>query len=350
MNAAIELNSMAPFGVTFAVETWWVQILKGIIIALVGFTLIPAAVTVERKLLGRFQHRYGPNRAGPYGTLQAGADILKLLGKENFRPSGSSGILFYIAPILAVIAAVATFAIIPLGPVVEIFGQPVGLYGIDTEIGLLYAFAFGSIAFYGIVLGGFASGSKYSYLGAMRAAAQLISYEVSLGLSLIGVVMISGSLSLVEIVEFQRDNLWFVLTQPLAFLLFVISSMAESNRAPFDLVEADSEIVAGYMTEYGGGGFASYYAAEYLQMVVAGAIATTVFLGGWAIPGWSGAPDWIAPFVVIAKTFLFVVFFVWIRATLPRLRYDQLMSFGWKILLPLATLNALVTAIVVVAT
>jgi NADH-quinone oxidoreductase subunit H len=338
-----------PLANTFAVETWWVQVIKALILAIVGFSLIPAAVTIERKLLGRFQHRYGPNRAGPYGTLQAGADILKLLGKENFKPSGAGSFLFYLAPILAVIASVATFAIVPVGEVVHIAGQPVGLYGIDVGIGPLYAFALGSIAFYGLVLGGFASGSKYSYLGAMRAAAQLISYEVSMGLALVGVIMITGSLSLVDIVHYQETHLAFAITQCVGFLIFVIASMAETNRAPFDLVEADSEIVAGYMTEYGGGGFASFYAAEYLNMVVAGAIATTIFLGGWTLPFGIDPPVWVDPFVVLIKTFLFVVFFVWIRATLPRLRYDQLMSFGWKILLPLATLNALVTAIVVVA-
>lgn len=348
MSASLDVTQLAPLAETFAVESWWVQILKGIIIALIGFTLIPAAVTVERKLLGRFQHRYGPNRQGPFGTLQAGADILKLLGKENFRPASSTGFLFYLAPILAVIGAVATFAIVPLGEVVTIFGQPVGLYGIDVGIGVLYIFAFGAVAFYGVVLGGFASGSKYSYLGAMRAAAQLISYEVAMALSLVGVIMVVGSLSLVDIVEYQQEHTWFFLTQFVGFLIFTIAAMAESNRAPFDLIEADSEIVAGFMTEYGGGGFASYYAAEYLHMVTAGAIATTVFFGGWAIPFWPDAPAALGPFVVIAKTFLFVAFFVWIRATLPRLRYDQLMSFGWKILLPLATVNALATAIVVV--
>lgn len=331
----------------FAVETWWVQIIKAVVLALVAFTFIPLAVLVERKLLGRFQHRYGPNRVGPFGSLQPAADILKLLGKQNFRPRGSTGLLFYMAPGLAMIAAVATFAIVPLGEVVTIFGQPVGLYGIDVGIGPLYAFALGSLAFYGLVLGGFASGSKYSYLGAMRAAAQLISYEVSMGLALVGVVMATGSLSLVDIVEYQQEHSWFVITQIVGFLVFVIAAMAETNRAPFDLVEADSEIVAGYMTEYGGGGFASFYAAEYLNMVTAGAIATTIFLGGWDLP-FVDPPTWVDPLVVIGKTFLFVVLFVWIRATLPRLRYDQLMSFGWKVLLPLATVNALVTAMVVV--
>ncbi len=341
------MNAGVIVAEVFAVETWWVQVIKAVVLALVAFTFIPLAVLIERKLLGRFQHRYGPNRVGPFGSLQPAADILKLLGKENFRPRGSTAVLFYLAPALAMIAAVATFAIVPLGEVVTVFGQPVGLYGIDVGIGPLYAFALGSLAFYGLVLGGFASGSKYSYLGAMRAAAQLISYEVSMGLALVGVVMATGSLSLVDIVEYQQEHTWFVITQIVGFLVFVIAAMAETNRAPFDLVEADSEIVAGYMTEYGGGGFASFYAAEYLNMVTAGAIATTVFLGGWDLPFWD-PPTWVDPLVVIAKTFIFVVLFVWIRATLPRLRYDQLMSFGWKVLLPLATVNALVTAIVVV--
>jgi NADH-quinone oxidoreductase subunit H len=338
-----------PLANTFSTEPWWVQVIKGALIAIIGFSMVPIAVTVERKLLGRFQHRYGPNRAGPYGSLQPMADILKLLGKENFRPSSSTGFLFYLAPILAMIAAVATFAIVPLGTSWNIFGQHIGLYGIDVGIGPLYVFALGSIAFYGLVLGGFASGSKYSYLGAMRAAAQLISYEVAMGLALVGVIICTGSLSLVSIVNYQLEHTWFIIPQFVGFLIFVIAAMAETNRAPFDLVEADSEIVAGYMTEYGGGGFAGFYAAEYLNMIVAGAIATTIFLGGWAIPFWPDAPAWIGPFVVLFKTFLFVAFFVWIRATLPRMRYDQLMSFGWKILLPLATLNVLVTAIVVVA-
>ena len=329
-------------------ETWWVQVIKAVVLGLIGFTLIPVALLIERKLLGRFQHRYGPNSSGPYGSMQPAADILKLLGKESSRPHTAQPFLFYLAPMLSMIAAVATFAIIPFGEVVTIFGQPVGLYGIDVGIGVLYLFALGSVAFYGLVLGGFASGSKYSYLGAMRAAAQLISYEISMALAIIGVIMITGSLSLVDIVEYQQEHAWFVLTQIVGFLIFVVASMAETNRAPFDLVEADSEIVAGYMTEYGGGGFASFYAAEYLNLVIASAITTTIFLGGWGLPFGIDPPVWVDPIVVLVKTFLIVMLMVWIRATLPRLRYDQLMSFGWKILLPLATLNALVTAMVVV--
>ena len=312
----------------------------------IGFVTIPAAVVIERKLLGRFQQRYGPNRAGPYGSLQPAADILKLLAKENSRPVTATGSLFYLAPVLAMIAAVSSFAIIPFGTVVTIGGYHIGLWGIDAGIGPLYAFALASIGFYGLLIGGWSSGSKYSYLGAMRAAAQLISYEVAMGMALVGVIMMTGSLSLVAIVEHQH-SVWNFIPQFFGFLVFVIAGMAETNRAPFDLVEADSEIVAGYLTEYGGGGFASYYAAEYLNMVVIAGITTTVFLGGWMLPFGIHPPVWVDPFVVLIKIFLIVCFFVWVRATLPRLRYDQLMNFGWKILLPIATLNALITAIVV---
>jgi len=309
---------------------------------------VPPALMMERKLLGRFQHRYGPNRTGPYGAMQPAADILKLLGKEAMRPTTAHPFLYWIAPALSVIAALGTFALIPFGEVVEIWGEPVGLYGFDSSIGVLAIFALGAISFYGLLLGGFASGSKYAYLGAMRAAAQLISYEVSMGLALIGVIMISGSLSVTEIAAHQVDHTWFLITQPVGFLVFTLASMAETNRAPFDLMEADTELVAGYMTEYGGGGFASYYAAEYVHLVVAGGIISTFFLGAWGLPFGIDPPTWVDPFVVLVKTFLVVGLMIWIRATLPRLRYDQLMSFGWKILLPLATLNALVTAIVVV--
>jgi NADH-quinone oxidoreductase subunit H len=243
--------------------------------------------------------------------------------------------------------AVATVAIIPFSDTVDIFGTQVGLYGVDANIGILFAFAFGGIAFYGLMLGGWASGSKYSFLGSMRAAAQLISYEVSQGLAIIGVVMQAGTLSLTELVHWQEDNVWFVIPQIVGFLIFVIAAFAETNRPPFDLAEADAELVGGYNTEYGGGRFAAYFAAEYLEMLVVSGLTVTVFLGGWNIP-FVDPPTWVDPIVVLAKMFLFACFFIWVRATLPRLRYDQLMSFGWKILLPLATLNALVTAILVV--
>jgi NADH-quinone oxidoreductase subunit H len=329
-------------------EPWWMQIVKGIVLFAVGLQLVPIVLLAERKLLGRFQNRYGPNRVGPFGVLQPLADIGKLLTKEQFRPRTSIGWLFRLAPIISIMTAVAAFAIIPFGEVVDIFGTPTGLYGLDVSIGPLYLFAFSAIAFYGIMLGGWSSGSKYSFLGSMRAAAQLISYEVAQGLALVGVVMTAGTLSLTEIVQAQA-GMWYIVPQFVGFIIFLVASFAETNRPPFDLVEADAELVGGYNTEYGGGGFASYYFAEYLNVIVISGIVTTVFLGGWMLPFGIDPPHWVDPFVVLGKLTLFVLFFIWVRATLPRLRYDQLMSLGWKVLLPLATLNALVTAIVVVA-
>jgi NADH-quinone oxidoreductase subunit H len=339
---------VTSFASTVYAEEWWIQLIKAVIIFTVGLSIVPVILIAERKLLGRFQSRYGPNRVGPYGLLQPIADIGKLLGKEHSRPHTSVGLLFVIAPILSILTAVAALAIIPFGPVVDIGGTPVGLYGLDVSIGPLYLFAFGAIAFYGLMLGGWSSGSKYSFLGAMRAAAQLISYEVSQGLALIGVIMTAGTLSLVGIVHAQ-EGMWYVIPQIVGFLIFLVAGFAETNRAPFDLAEADAELVQGYMTEYGGGRFASYYFAEYINMLIVSGIVTTVFLGGWLLPFGIDPPHWVDPFVVLAKMSLIIVLFIWIRATLPRLRYDQLMSLGWKVLLPLATLNALVTAIVVVS-
>ncbi|MGH2854137.1 MAG: NADH-quinone oxidoreductase subunit NuoH [Solirubrobacteraceae bacterium] len=330
-------------------EEWWIQVLKAIVIFAVGLQLVPVVLLAERKLLGRFQSRYGPNRVGPYGALQPLADILKLLTKEQFRPTSSVGFLFAFAPLISIVTAVAAFALIPFGNVQHIFGTPVGLYGVDVSIGPLYLFAFGAVAFYGIMLGGWSSGSKYSFLGAMRGAAQLISYEVSQGLALVGVIMTAQTLSLTGIVTAQQ-GMWYVVPQFFGFLIFLTASFAEINRAPFDLTEADAELVGGYNTEFGGGRFASYYFAEYLNVLVVSGIVTTVFLGGWLLPFGIHPPGWVDPLVVLFKMGLFTFFFIWVRATLPRLRYDQLMSFGWKVLLPLATLNALVTAVLVVVT
>jgi NADH-quinone oxidoreductase subunit H len=329
-------------------EDWWIQLLKGVAIFAVVFNLVPIALLAERKILGRFQHRYGPNRVGPFGILQPMADIGKLLFKEQFKPRTAVAWLFAIAPAISMLTAVATMAIIPFSDTVDIFGTQVGLYGVDPSVGILYAFAFGAIAFYGLMLGGWASGSKYSFLGSMRGAAQLISYEVAQGLSLVGVIMMAGSLSLTEIVHSQGDNLWFFIPQFVGFIVFLTAGFAETNRPPFDLPEADAELVGGYNTEYGGGRFAGYFAAEYLNIVVISAITSTIFLGGWLLPFGIDPPTWVDPFVVLAKTLFMVFVFFWVRTTLPRLRYDQLMSLGWKIFLPLATLNALVTAILVV--
>jgi NADH-quinone oxidoreductase subunit H len=328
-------------------EPWWIQILKSLAIFAVVFGIVPLLTVLERKLIGRFQQRYGPNRVGPFGLMQPLADIVKLATKEQSRPTTSIGLLFALAPVISIITAVSALAIVPFGGVQDIFGTPVGLYGIDVGIGPLYLFAFGAVAFYGFVLGGWASGSKYSFLGAMRAAAQLISYEVAMGLSLLGVVFTAGTLSLVGIVEAQRD-MWFVVPQVLGFVVFLCAAFAETNRTPFDLPEAESELVQGYQTEYGGARFASFMLAEYLNITVLSGIAVTVFLGGWLLPFGIHPPGWVDPLVVLGKILIFICLFIWVRATVPRLRYDQLMALGWKVLLPLATVNALVTAIVVV--
>jgi NADH-quinone oxidoreductase subunit H len=321
-----------------------VLIAKAIVIFAFVLGVVPMILLLERKLLGRFQARYGPNRVGPKGLLQPAADVLKLLSKESFTPATAVPWMMAIAPVISIVTAVATLAVIPFGPF-DAWGGDFGLYGIDVSIGLLYFLAFGSLAFYGLVLGGWASGSKYSFLGAMRAAAQLISYEVALGLSLLGVAMTAGSLSVVDIVE-QQGDMWYVVPQLAGFLIFMVAGFAETARAPFDLPEADAEIVAGYNTEYGGMRFGSFFMAEYIEVIIISGIATACFLGGWHGPG----PVALGPLWVILKMFAFVVLFIWVRATLPRLRYDQLMSFGWKVLLPLATVNVLVTAIVLVAT
>ena len=326
-------------GDTSFVDATWIMIVKSLLIFIVILTIVPVVLLAERKLLGRFQQRYGPNRVGPYGAIQPLADVGKLLSKQSFRPRGAVPFLYEIAPAISIFAAVITLAILPFGDVQGGWG----LYGIDVPIGILYFFAFGSFGFYGLLLGGWASGSKYSFLGAMRSAAQLISYEIAMGLSLLGVVMMAGSLSLVDIVKAQGD-VWYIVPQIVGFLIFMVAGFAETNRVPFDLPEADAELVAGYQTEYGGMRFGSYMFAEYIEVLLVSGIAATMFLGGWMGPG----PSWLDPIWMLTKMLALTCFFIWIRATLPRFRYDQLMSFGWKILIPLATLNVLVTAILVV--
>jgi NADH-quinone oxidoreductase subunit H len=334
-----------PFADTQFFETTGVWIIKSLVIFGVIFAVVPVLTLVERKLIGRFQNRYGPNRVGPYGLLQPLADVLKLISKEQSEPETAAPLLMAVAPAIMIATAVASLAIIPFGDVAHGLGAKYGLYGIDVNIGLLYAFAFGSLAFYGVMLGGWASGSKYSFLGAMRSAAQLISYEVSLALALIGVVMMAGSLSLVDIVKSQHD-VWYGVPQIVGLLIFMTTGLAELNRPPFDLPEADAELVAGYNTEFGGMRFGSYLLAEYLNMIVIAGIASALFLGGWMGPG----PGFLDPIWMGLKMFTLVCIFIWIRATLPRLRYDQLMSFGWKVLLPIATLNLVVTACLVALT
>jgi NADH-quinone oxidoreductase subunit H len=330
-----------PLADTGFAEATWILVVKSIVIFLVAFMVLPMLTVLERKLIGRFQNRYGPNRVGPFGILQPLADVGKLVGKEPFRPQNAVATLYVIGPALMVLSAVLALAIIPFGDVKD----GVGFYGLDVSIGILYFFAAGSIGFYGLLLGGWASGSKYSFLGAMRSAAQLISYEVSMGLALLGVIMMSGSLSLVDIVRQQgTDGIWFVIPQLVGFLIFMVAGFAETNRAPFDLPEADSELVQGFMTEYGGMRFGTFLLVEYLEMTVVSGIAAAMFLGGWMGPG----PGFLDPIWMAAKILVLLCIFIWVRATLPRLRYDQLMALGWKVMLPLATLNVLVTAVLVV--
>jgi NADH-quinone oxidoreductase subunit H len=322
-------------------EAFLVILIKAMVVVLVLITAFAYVLLWERKLIGRFQARYGPNRTGPVGYLQPLADVVKLIFKEDFVPRGANRLLFHIAPMISVFAAVAAVAVIPFGESIEVFGHTVNLYGADLDIGVLYLFALSGLGFYGLILGGWASGNKYSLLGAARTAAQLVSYEVAMGLSVIGVVMTAQSLSLVDIVQAQQDTVWYVLFQPVGFLIFVVAAVAETNRAPFDLPEAESELVAGYHTEYGGLKFAMFFLAEYINMIIISALGATLFLGGYSgplLPGWL----WLA-IKVIGLLFLFI----WLRATLPRLRYDRLMKLGWKVLLPLATLNLVVTAVVI---
>ena len=337
---------MTILGLVNYFEPWWVQIIKALVIFGVIFAILPIMIIYERKLLGRFQGRYGPNRVGPFGLMQPLAEIVKFAVKEPFRPTTSVASLFRIAPMIAILTAITSLALIPFGNVQHIFGQRVGLYGIDVSVGPLFVFAFGGISFYGIMLGGWASGSKYSFLGAMRGAAQLISYEVSQGLALVGVIITSGTLSLTGIVHAQ-EGMWFFIPQFVGFLIFITASFAETNRTPFDLSEAETELVGGYFTEYGGTAFVAYLFAEYANMIVVSGLTVTLFFGEWLMPFGIHPPGWVDPFIVLGKMMLVITLFVWVRATLPRLRYDQLMSFGWKILLPLATLNLLVTAILV---
>ena len=318
-----------------------VAAVKSAVLIVLLLTAFAYMTWLERKLLGKFQVRYGPNRVGPLGLLQPLADGVKLLFKENFRPANVDVIVYVVAPTISMIAALFVYAVIPFGPEVSLFGRRFTLYLADVNVGILLILATSSVGVYGIILGGWSSNSKYSLLGSLRSSAQLISYELALGLAVIAVVLTAGSLSLVEIVQAQ-SRIWFVALQPLGFLIFLIAAIAETNRAPFDLPEAEQELVAGFHTEYGGFKFAMFYAGEYIGIVTMSALTTTLFLGGWQGP-------LLPPLVWFAlKTFAFIFFFIWLRATMPRVRHDQLMAFGWKVLVPLGLLNIVVTSIIVI--
>jgi NADH-quinone oxidoreductase subunit H len=317
-----------------------VAAVKSVIIIGILLTGFAYMTLFERKVAARIQIRYGPNRVGPFGLLQPLADGIKLFFKEDVRPLGADRWVYLLAPCISVVVALVAFAVIPVGPPISIGGREIPLYLSDASIGILFVLAIGSLGVYGIALAGWSSNNKYSLLGGIRASAQMISYELSLGLSILGVVMIVGSLNMTRIVENQSEH-WHIFLQPLGFLLYFISGLAETNRAPFDLPEAETELVAGYHTEYSGMKFALFFMAEYINMITVSAVATTLFLGGYKGP--FGLLDGVWWFVLKVVALLFV--YVWIRATLPRLRYDRLMNFGWRVLLPLALLNVFATAV-----
>src|SRR5512136_7359 len=314
------------------------------VLALGGFAY---ATWIERKFLARLQMRYGPNRAGKFGLLQPVADGLKLFFKEELIPAGADKVIFTLAPIVTLLPAVLVFAVIPIGGKVYLFGAERSLVlSPDLNVGVLYVLAVTSIAVYGITMAGWSSNNKYALLGGLRATAQMISYELAMGLSILAVVLTAGTLNVQKIVDLQQ-HVWFIFVQPLAFILYLITTTAEVNRAPFDLPEAEQELTAGYHTEYSSMKFALFFAAEYIKMIAVSALGATLFLGGWRGPFVDQVPL-LGPVYFLIKTVLAMVVFVWIRGTLPRLRYDRLMAIGWKLLLPLSLANVMVTALVIV--
>jgi NADH-quinone oxidoreductase subunit H len=319
-------------------------------LALGGFAYM---TWVERKFIARLQTRYGPNRAGPFGLLQPIADGLKLFFKEELTPAGADKVIFTLAPIITLLPAMLVFAVIPAGGAIHLFGKERHLVlASNVNVGVLYILAVTSIAVYGITLAGWSSNNKYSLLGGLRSSAQMISYELAMGLSILSVVLTAGTLNVEEIVYAQnhpalfRISVWFIFIQPVAFVIYAITAFAEVNRAPFDLPEAEQELTAGYHTEYSGMKFALFFAAEYIKMIAVSALGATLFLGGYGGPFVDQVPL-LGPVYFVLKTLLALVVFVWVRGTLPRFRYDKLMAFGWKVLLPLSLANMLVTALVI---
>jgi len=313
------------------------------VLIVLGFTLlgVPLIVWMERKVLGHMQDRIGPERVGPFGILQTIADGMKLFMKEDLVPSQADKPVYFLAPAISVITALVAMTVIPWGDTISLFGRTMALHITDVNVAVLFLLGTTSMGVYGIVLGGWASNSKYPLLGGLRSSAQMISYELAQGIAIVPIIMITGSLSLAEIGRAQ-EKMWFVIPQFFGFLIYLICAVAETNRAPFDLAEAESELVAGFHTEYSSMKFALYFMAEYANMMVVSGVAITCFLGAWHGPFLPG-PVWF-----LIKLAFFLFFYVWLRGTFPRLRYDQLMSFGWKVLLPASLLNMAVTAVVLV--
>jgi NADH-quinone oxidoreductase subunit H len=330
-----KMRNMGPWSVGILL-----LVVKLLIVLIVLLTVAAYLVWVERKLLGRMQARFGPNRAGRFGLLQLLADLIKLLTKEDTVPAGASKTIFLLAPGVVAITALLIFSVIPFGNSLTLWGRPIPMVITDLNVALLFIVALSSLGVYGVALGGWASNSKYSLLGSIRGAAQMISYELSLGLSLVPVVMLAGSFSLVDIVNSQT-RYPFILVQPVSFLIFFVSAMAEIKRIPFDLPEAENELVAGYHTEYSGLRFGLFFLGEYITLVVLGGLVAAFFLGGWRGP-------FLPPLIwFILKVFAIVFVMIWMRGTLPRLRYDQLMSLGWKVLIPASLLNIMATGAVI---
>jgi NADH-quinone oxidoreductase subunit H len=333
------------------VALWIEWIIKALILVLGLLTGFAYLTYMERKFLARFQNRYGPNRAGPFGLLQPVADGVKLIFKEELIPAQADKLIFMAAPIITTVPALIILGVLPFGGVVNIMGRevPLSIAG-NLNVGVLYIAAITSISVYGIVLAGWSSNNKYATMGGIRSSAQMISYELALALSFVGPIMLAGSLSLADIVEEQMRIGWFIIYQPIGFVIFLIAALAEINRAPFDMPEAEQELTAGYHVEYSGMKFALFMMTEYIKMIVVSAIAATLFLGGYHLPFVTDQPwgVWLGPFILIGKIILLLWGIIWVRATLPRVRYDQLMAMGWKVLLPIALFNVFLTSVIMV--
>ncbi|HLD92983.1 MAG TPA: NADH-quinone oxidoreductase subunit NuoH [Anaerolineales bacterium] len=328
----------------WAVILEWV--IKSVILLAVLVTGFAYTTFYERRLLARIQVRVGPNRAGPFGFLQPAADGIKLIFKEELIPAAAYKTIFILAPILTVLPALVITAVVPWGGSIELFGRAIPMSISDINVGILYILSVASISVYGIVLAGWSSNNKYAMLGGLRSSAQMLSYELALGLAFVGPMLIAGSMSLTEIVDAQR-GIWFIVYQPLGAFIFYVSMLAEVNRAPFDMPEAEQELTAGYHTEYSGMKFALFFMGEYIKMIAVSAIFASLFLGGYRGPFVEQFPL-LGPLYLLIKIAASLGIMIWIRATLPRLRYDRLMAFGWKVLLPLSLLNIFLTAVVIV--
>ncbi len=333
---------------TLALVIEW--LIKAIVLVLILLTGFAYLTLYERKALARIQMRVGPNRAGPWGILQPIADAVKLIFKEELMPARADKLLFFLAPIVTLVPALVITAVVPWGPTLHVFGYAITLYIADINVGVLYIMSVASIAVYGIVLAGWSSNNKYAMLGGLRSTAQMISYEIALGLSFVGVILLAGSASMTEIVAAQKSA-WFVLLQPVGTVIFLIATLAEVNRAPFDMPEAEQELTAGYHTEYSGMKFALLFMAEYDKMIAICSIGATLFFGGyrefWFLSNTVLSVDrtpWLGPVYIFLKIFILLFGMIWVRATFPRIRYDRLMAFGWKVLLPLSLALIFITA------